>query len=91
VLLVQVGIDQKAIEKEEADSMKGGPYSVLKACALMCPMERDCGGKVPQVLADYNKGGLRMVPRQERAEKLGLKVKNHETMDLHPDPVKVGV
>jgi hypothetical protein len=86
---VQVGIDQKAFDKEELDSMKGGPYSVLEECALMCPMERDCGGKVPQVLADYEKGGLRMVPTEERVEKLGMEVKTHETMDLPPDPVKV--
>jgi hypothetical protein len=89
VFNVQVGIDQKAFDKEESDSMKGGPYSVLEECALMCPMERDCGGKVPQVLADYEKGGLRMVPREERAEKLGIEVKTHEAMDLPPDPVKV--
>jgi hypothetical protein len=30
-----------------------------------------------------------MIPREERAEKLGMEVKTHETMDLPPDPVKV--
>jgi hypothetical protein len=69
--------------------MPPGPYSVLEECQLMCPMERDCGGKIPQVLVEYNKGGLRMVTREERARKLGIEVQTPATMALAPNPVKV--
>jgi hypothetical protein len=69
--------------------MLDSPYSVLEECALMCPMEKDCGGKVPQILMEYNKGGLRMVSREERARKLGIEMKTQASMALPPDPVKV--
>jgi hypothetical protein len=55
----------------------------------MCPMERDRGGKIPQVLVEYKKGGLRMVAREERARKLGIEVRTQSTMALPPNPVKV--
>jgi hypothetical protein len=69
--------------------MAPGPYSVFEECQLMCPMERDCGGKIPQVLLEYRKGGLRMVAREERARKLGFEVQTQATMALPPNPVKV--
>lgn len=56
----------------------------------MCPVERDCGGRMPLAYTSFVEGERVMPSRGERAKKLGLEVRTEADLVAPEDPRKAG-